>query len=105
MQCTRENCELTALWQIGFDMQPINQLTQEPLHGWMSLAVCGLCKELVTLDDFKETVTELCAVIGRRYGMEFRPSLVFYDISNGYWTDPRQGKKVQVPHGRLPYHR
>lgn len=100
-QCMKTGCGLTALWQCGIDVTPKWRLSATPLHCIFSIVVCGLCKENVTPKDFTGWDKELEVSLNRP-SSDFNLVLTFYDISDGYWIDPRKPntnsfKKVRMP--------
>jgi hypothetical protein len=97
--CGKKGCELTPLWQCGIDVTPRWALTAKPIKCILSLVLCGLCKDEVKLSDFNG-FTEL---LQERIDVDVSDltlTLVFYDISDGYWIDPNNpnpDKKVKIP--------
>jgi len=97
--CGRAGCGLTALWQCGIDVTPRWALSATPLRCIFPKVVCGICKDSVTLDafeGFKEILQDRIRVPVDAMNL----TLVFYDISDGYWYDPagpNMEKRVKLP--------
>jgi hypothetical protein len=96
----KKNCGLTALWQCGVDIVPKWRISATPLHCIFSLVLCGLCKENVTPADFSGFEHDLERSTNRPLS-DFNVVLAFYDISDGFWIDPRSPgdltQKVRMP--------
>jgi hypothetical protein len=93
----KKDCRLTALWQCGVDIIPKWRMSSTPLHCIFSLVLCGLCKETVTPTDFSGFEEDLERSTNRPLS-DFNVVLAFYDISDGFWIDPRSPGKI-TPEG------
>lgn len=99
-QCNRDDCTLTALWQVGINLVPRWSPAPPPPSIYTGLLVCGLCQENVKVDDWGDVINELAVALTHGHPDAIRPELVLYDISDGTWLNPDSGQRERLPKRR-----
>ena len=95
--CNRKGCNLTALWQVGFDLIPRWSPAPPPAHIFTGFLVCGLCQEKVTADDFSDAIHTIATALTRGNPDAVRAEAHFYDVSAGTWLNPDKGVREPLP--------